>query len=93
VTVVRPDLTEFHADGPLQLTPAGLEHLFQLCVSRVSHDVAPITGVIDQRSCADRQRYSPVPGERRVDNGMHLLQQRVDSVVLSVRDGNLDGIE
>src|SRR6266542_1102410 len=46
----------------------------------------------EPRSCADPQRHSTAPGERRIDDGVHLLQQHVGSVGLSCSDGHLDRI-
>ena len=43
-------------------------------------------------SCADPQRHSTASGKRRINDGMHFLQQHVDSIVLAFGDGDLDCI-
>jgi hypothetical protein len=43
-------------------------------------------------SCADPDGNAAAPGQRGVDNPVHLRQQDSGSIVLSVGDSNLDGI-
>jgi len=42
--------------------------------------------------CADPDGSATAPGQRGVDNPVHLRQQHVGSIVLSAGDSNLDGI-
>ena len=36
--------------------------------------------------------HAAAPDQRCIDDGLHLHQQRVDPVLLSLRDGNLDRV-
>jgi hypothetical protein len=51
-----------------------------------------INDVRSHGSVSETLIHSTAPGERRVDDGMHLLQQHVDSVALCFGYGNLHRI-